>query len=87
MVFEILPEPFYSGLLEGFITAKNVKVDSLHAPATKFIGQSLSSYTFKITISMSMWNLGRFREKQCFVNNHAQLKFESKNLLSHMWHP
>ena len=36
-----------------------------------------SNYTFEITISVSMWNLGQFREN---------LKFESKNLIAHMWH-
>ena len=44
-----------------------------------------SNYTFKITIFVSMWNLGQFREKIDILSITAWLKFESKNPFAHMW--
>ena len=62
------------------------KVDSLHDPVKEAVGWSYFNYTLKITIFVSMWNLGQFRIKEYIVNNHLIIKLESKKPFAHMWH-
>ena len=50
------------------------------------IGLKNSSYTFQITISVHMWNMGQFQWKFDILSITAWSKFESKNPFAHMWH-
>ena len=59
-----------------FLTCQCHKIYRVEA-----VGLKRSNYTFKITIFVSMWNLGQFREKLIFSQYLLNEMFESKILL------
>ena len=83
------------GIMNEFIveasrltTAKNEKVDSLHATAIKFIGQKQLVYLFPIILLNFNFceyvKFGAILWKIDILSITAQLKFKSKNPLAHM---